>query len=497
MPLVGSSRTRSSGLPTNAFATKTRWVWPPDSRPIRRSRRSWMSNNVRISSASLRSRRVTPRNGRAWAARPRRTVSRTVAGKSGYVDWGLWGTYPRRRRPSGLTGRPKSRTEPRVGFCRPRITASNVDLPAPFGPRSPRRSWGKTRRWMPSMARMPPGYSTATSRSSRTGSAASDMVQGQPELGEAVLHLEEICHPEGLVREGQPLDRVQPDERGIRLARDGLRNRGVREGFIADVAEVVGVHRVDHVLDLRRGRVLLERSRDRDLGEVVLLREVGEGLVERDEESGGGIGREVDELRVQDIELRAVGLGVRGEVRRVYGVHLDEAFQDVRHLHLREDRVQPDMWIDRPVLLLEGRGDQEEGDVRARVDEDETRVVRARYDARDPRLEAGPVIDQDARRRHGLHGRGRRIECVDVQGHRHEQARVDSVPPDVPGVVVYRIEGREDPHSRGLSGGLEDDDDIGPGQDQGNRHGNQEGVANEVRPALHRSEISRAYNKDS
>src|SRR6266480_2837776 len=144
---------------------------------------------------------------------------------------------------------------------------------------------------MPSMARMPPGYSTETSRSSRTGSAASDMVQGQRELGEAVLHLEEICHLEGLVREGQPLDRVQPDERGIRLARDRLGNRGVREGFIPDVAEVVGVHRVDYVLNLRRGRVLFERSCDRDLGEVVLLREVGESLVERDEESGGGLGR--------------------------------------------------------------------------------------------------------------------------------------------------------------------------------------------------------------
>src|SRR5437773_3478347 len=391
MPLVGSSRTRSSGLPTNAFATKTRWVWPPDSRPIRRSRRPWMSNNVRISSASLRSRRVTPRNGRARAARPRRTVSRTVAGKSGYVDWGLWGTYPRRRSPSGLTGRPKSRTEPRVGFCRPRITASNVDLPAPFGPRSPRRSWGNTRRRMPSMARMPPGYSTATSRSSRTGSVASDMVQGQRELGEAVLHLEEICHPEGLVREGQPFDRVQPDERGIRLARDRLRNRGVREGFIADVAEVVRMNRVDHVLDLRRGRVLLERPRDRDLGQVVLLREVGECLVERDEESGGGVRREVDELRVQDIELWAVGLGLCREVRRVRGVHRAGASQGVRHLHLREDRVQPDMRIDRPVLLLERRWGQEEGD----------------------------------------------------------------------------------------------------------RHGDQEGVARKVRPALHRSEMSRAYNKDS
>src|SRR5439155_1307892 len=151
MPLVGSSRTRSSGLPTNAFATKTRWVWPPDNRPIRR----------------------------------------------------------------------------------------------------PRRSWGKTRRPMPWMARMPPRNSTATSRSSRTGSVASDMVQGQRELGEAVLHLEEICHPEGLVREGQPFDRVQPDERGIRLARDRLRDRGVREGFIADVAEVARMHRIDDVLDLR------------------------------------------------------------------------------------------------------------------------------------------------------------------------------------------------------------------------------------------------------
>src|SRR5438132_12204265 len=107
---------------------------------------------------------------------------------------------------------------------------------------------------MPSMARMPPGYSTATSRSSRTGSAASDMVQGQRELGEAVLHLEEICHPEGLVRERQPLDRVQPDERGIRLARDGLRDRGVREGFVADVAEEEGVLRLDHVLAISRGR---------------------------------------------------------------------------------------------------------------------------------------------------------------------------------------------------------------------------------------------------
>src|SRR5437773_1178505 len=393
MPLVGSSRTRSSGLPTNAFATKTRWVWPPDSRPIRRSRRPWMSNNVRISSASLRSRRVTPRNGRARAARPRRTVSRTVAGKSGYVDWGLWGTYPRRRSPSGLTGRPKSRTEPRVGFCRPRITASNVDLPAPFGPRSPRRSWGNTRRRMPSMARMPPGYSTATSRSSRTGSVASDMVQGQRELGEAVLHLEEICHPEGLVREGQPFDRVQPNQRGIRLARDRLRDRGVREGFIADVAEVVRMDRVDHVLDRR--------------------------------------------------------------------------------------------W------------DPEEGDVGARVDEDETGVVRGRHDARDPRLEAGAVVDQDARRRHRLHGRGRRLECVDVQGHRHEQAHVDSVPADVPRVVVYRVEGREDLHSRGLSGRPQGDDDIGPGQDEGDRNGDQEGVARKVRPALHRSEMSRAYNKDS
>src|SRR5437660_11529834 len=105
---------------------------------------------------------------------------------------------------------------------------------------------------MPSMARMPPGYSTETSRSSRTGSAASDMVQGQRELGEAVLHLEEICHPEGLVRDGQSLDRVQPDERGVRLARDRLRHRAVREGFIRDVAELVGVRRGAHLRDRRR-----------------------------------------------------------------------------------------------------------------------------------------------------------------------------------------------------------------------------------------------------
>src|SRR5467141_2280647 len=118
---------------------------------------------------------------------------------------------------------------------------------------------------MPSIARMPSGYSTVTSRRSRTGSAASDMVQGQREAGEVVLHLEEIGLPDGLVRDGQSFDRVEADQRGVRLRGDGLRDRGVLQRLVADVTEPVGVDRVDHVLDFRRRRVLLERAGDVDL----------------------------------------------------------------------------------------------------------------------------------------------------------------------------------------------------------------------------------------
>src|SRR5467141_210716 len=148
---------------------------------------------------------------------------------------------------------------------------------------------------MPSIARMPSGYSTVTSRRSRTGSAASDMVQGQREAGEVVLHLEEIGLPEGLVRDGQSLDRVESDQRGVRLRGDGLRDRGVLQRLVADVAEPVGVDRVAHVLDLRRGRIFLKGAGNVDLCDVVLFREVRERLVERDEVARRRVRGEVDE----------------------------------------------------------------------------------------------------------------------------------------------------------------------------------------------------------
>ena len=50
MATVGSSSTSSDGLLTSATAKRTRWVWPPDSRWVRRSAMSLMPVIASVSS---------------------------------------------------------------------------------------------------------------------------------------------------------------------------------------------------------------------------------------------------------------------------------------------------------------------------------------------------------------------------------------------------------------------------------------------------------------
>src|ERR687892_297021 len=67
---VGSSRTRSSGLPATAMASRRRWRWPPDSRSVRR----------RATGPSSLTRRASSReSGSGYIPRIRSTSSATVA----------------------------------------------------------------------------------------------------------------------------------------------------------------------------------------------------------------------------------------------------------------------------------------------------------------------------------------------------------------------------------------------------------------------------------
>ena len=123
-------------------------------------------------------------------------------------------------------------------------------------------------------------------------------------------------------------------------------------------------------------------------------------------------------------------------------------------------------------------------------------VPRGRDDARDPRLEAGAAVDQQVRGRHGLDGRRRRIEGVDVQGHRDEKAHGDLVARDVTGVLVHRIERREGRHTGPRRRRPVGDCDVGPCRDQRYDDGGDDQVADDVRLPKHGRGERSAVNKD-
>ena len=131
----GSSSSNRSGSAASARASATRWRWPPDSSAGRRAVKA--DNPMRSSHSPARARpAIRPR---PWDRGPKATFSSAVrCGKSN----GSWPIRPIRRRSGGtmvpasasVTVRPASSTRPESGISRPAMTASTVDLPAPFGP---------------------------------------------------------------------------------------------------------------------------------------------------------------------------------------------------------------------------------------------------------------------------------------------------------------------------------------------------------------------------
>ena len=139
-PVVGSSRTPSSGRPISALASSTRRVAPPDSASIRTSARAWSDSSASMSSTG---------RGEVRVACHWRSVSRTVRSPEKPLRWSR---IPVRRRsrarsaigwsPSTLTSpwlaeaRPSTLTVPAVAGASPSSTSRVEVFPAPLVPSS-------------------------------------------------------------------------------------------------------------------------------------------------------------------------------------------------------------------------------------------------------------------------------------------------------------------------------------------------------------------------
>ena len=122
---VGSSSTISSDLPQMASANLTRWVWPPDSRSTR-----WSANFSMPARWSV----VSIGSGFGCSFVTSVTSSRTVTSGIRPPDWSMAPTRPDFTAWYG--SEPNIWIFPLVGLRSARSMSSEVDLPAPFGPRS-------------------------------------------------------------------------------------------------------------------------------------------------------------------------------------------------------------------------------------------------------------------------------------------------------------------------------------------------------------------------
>src|SRR5213594_915201 len=95
-------------------------------------------------------------------------------------------------------------------------------------------------------------------------------------------------------------------------------------------------------------RGIFEWSEDRNLGQIVLLREIPECCVEGykvlslDDVKVCGIRDGIIEI----VQLFVVGHGVCGEGVVPRRIGLDQALKYIVHLLLRENWVEPDVWVD-------------------------------------------------------------------------------------------------------------------------------------------------------
>ena len=117
------------GLATRARPMATVCCSPPDSWAVSWLRRSRIQPNIWYT------RSIVHGPGRAYAA-PTCRFSWTDSDPNSRLPSGTMRIpcLARRSGRSPVTSFPSNRTEPVVGWCRPAIVRSSVDLPAPFAP---------------------------------------------------------------------------------------------------------------------------------------------------------------------------------------------------------------------------------------------------------------------------------------------------------------------------------------------------------------------------
>ena len=146
-PPVGSSRIRSGGLWNMACMSPIFCLFPRESRRIGRRR----SAPNRSASSCPYPRSPTPRSRAKNLSSPSPVVLSSRANSPGRL--------PTRARTSTLSLRvssPKTSARPPVGRMNPSSVRMVVVLPAPFGPRKPKTSPGKTSRSTSLMPRFLP-----------------------------------------------------------------------------------------------------------------------------------------------------------------------------------------------------------------------------------------------------------------------------------------------------------------------------------------------------
>ena len=125
-----------------ASANRTRWVWPPDSLSTR-----WLANSAMPARRSV----CSTGSGRGWKLVTRVTSSRTVTSGISPPDCSIAPTRPFLIAWYGSD--PNIAIRPLVGLRRLSSMSSEVDLPAPFGPRKATVSPGRSSIVSPSTAR--------------------------------------------------------------------------------------------------------------------------------------------------------------------------------------------------------------------------------------------------------------------------------------------------------------------------------------------------------
>ena len=146
-PLTGSSRITVWGSPSSAAAMPSRWPMPREKPPARR--RATSRRPTASITSSTRERPMPQVWAIAsrwwWALRPGWTERASSSAPTSRSGAGCW-----------RYGLPLTVTDPPVGASSPRIIRMVVDLPAPFGPRKPVTTPGRTVKLRSSTASLAP-----------------------------------------------------------------------------------------------------------------------------------------------------------------------------------------------------------------------------------------------------------------------------------------------------------------------------------------------------